>query len=143
MSETVSLTKPQHILFFDGECVVCNRSVMFLKDHASANALFFAPLQGETFSELLKKEPQLEKLDSLILLESGTEKVFVHSEAALRALGFHPRWRWLSRLLRLIPRPIRDFGYRVFAKVRYKIFGQTKQGVCEIPPPQLRTQLLP
>jgi predicted DCC family thiol-disulfide oxidoreductase YuxK len=40
----------------------------------------------------------------------------------------------------IIPRPIRDFFYKLFARYRYKLFG--KQDACMIPTPEVREKFL-
>jgi predicted DCC family thiol-disulfide oxidoreductase YuxK len=48
-------------------------------------------------------------------------------------------WRWLA-LLRLLPLPRRDWGYRMVARNRYRIFG--KHESCPIPPAAVRARFL-
>ena len=40
-----------------------------------------------------------------------------------------------------VPRPLRDFFYRVFARNRYRWFGRSE--VCRVPTPALRARFLP
>lgn len=50
------------------------------------------------------------------------------------------RWRFAAYLLQIVPRPIRDWGYRVVASNRYRIFG--RYDTCPIPSEQTRTRFL-
>lgn len=50
------------------------------------------------------------------------------------------RWRFAAYLLQIVPRPIRDWGYRVVAGNRYRIFG--RYDTCPIPSEQTRTRFL-
>jgi hypothetical protein len=55
------------ILFFDGECGVCTRTVRFLLHRdRRRRSLRFASLQGNTARELLRSHPGLAGVDSLI-----------------------------------------------------------------------------
>jgi predicted DCC family thiol-disulfide oxidoreductase YuxK len=40
----------------------------------------------------------------------------------------------------LVPRPLRDFAYRAFARNRYRLFGRSE--VCLVPTPELRRRFL-
>lgn len=50
------------------------------------------------------------------------------------------RWRFAAYLLQIVPRPIRDWGYRVVASNRYRIFG--RYDTCPIPSEQTRARFL-
>ena len=56
----------------------------------------------------------------------------------LRQLG--GPWRVVGTLLWLVPRPLRDVGYRVVARSRYRIFG--RQDTCRVPTPWERERFL-
>ena len=77
-------------------------------------------------------------VDSLVLIEDG--RVFLHSSAALRnvrALGFP--WS-IGYALIIVPAPIRDWFYKLFAKYRYRLFG--KKDLCMVPTPDIRERFL-
>ncbi len=87
---------------------------------------------------LAKHTVDKEKTDSIILVENG--KVYLFSTAALRiASRLDGNWPLLYGFI-IVPRPIRDFFYKLFAKYRYKMFGRTDQ--CMIPTPAVRGRFL-
>ena len=49
-------------------------------------------------------------------------------------------WRALGWLLRLIPRPLREFGYSIIARYRYSIFGRYE--TCPLPTVAQRNQFI-
>jgi predicted DCC family thiol-disulfide oxidoreductase YuxK len=56
------------------------------------------------------------------------------SDAGLAVLQvLRPPWRWL-RVLRFVPRALRDPVYDLFARNRYRWFGRHPQ--CFVPPPE-------
>ena len=60
--------------------------------------------------------------------------------AALRLSGYVGGiWGW-ARAAYVIPRPIRDFFYDLFARYRYRLFG--KYDSCLLPPPEVRGRFL-
>ncbi len=131
----------QGIVFYDGVCGLCDRWVRFVLKRDKHRTLRFAPLQGETAQA--RKDLPAELRTVVFILRPGApaEQIFTRSEAALRLLdhlgGF---WRMVS-WLRIIPRPIRDAGYDLIAKRRYRWFG--KFAACRVPPPEWREQFLP
>ena len=132
------------VVFFDGHCALCNRSMKLLIDEDRARVLAFAPLQGETFEAFRGTTTLKQDLDSIVYVRgfgSDEASVFVRSGAVLEALsdigGF---WRVVS-WLRIVPRPLRDRVYDFIAAHRYRWFG--KYDVCRLPTPQDRDQLLP
>ena len=105
----------------------------------------FAPQQGATFQEVLRQHPELEKIDSLVLVvPSSTAEpvVLIQSDASLGAMkllgGF---WGIVASIALAVPKPIRNFFYNITAANRYWIFG--KHESCPIPPAPLRERLLP
>ncbi len=65
-------------------------------------------------------------LDSIMLICQG--KVLLRSDAVL-AIARGLRFPWpLLTVFCIVPRPIRDGAYRIFARNRYRWFGQCKIG---------------
>lgn len=126
-------------VLFDGVCNFCNGSVNFIIRRDSRGFFKFAPLQSQMAADLLAKHTvDKEKTDSIILVENG--KVYLFSTAALRiASRLDGNWPLLYGFI-IVPRPIRDFFYKLFAKYRYKMFGRTDQ--CMIPTPAVRGRFL-
>ncbi len=135
-----------NVLFFDGVCGLCNRSVDFVLSRDRRGAIRFAPLQGETARRVLSSEfrvpsAKTQSFDTIVWLDSSSRE-FVRSAAFVRVL-----WRlggvwWLfGWLLWLIPRPLRDVGYRLVAANRYRLFG--KKETCRLPSPAERERFLP
>ena len=130
---------PTHpIVFFDGLCGLCNRSVDLLLRWDTKGVLRFAPLQGETARRLLPA-PQVRDLDSLVLVDA--RGMHLRSTAALRALEhLGGAWRGAA-LLRWVPGVVRDAVYGWVARHRYRWFG--KKESCRLPSPAERERFLP
>ena len=127
------------ILFFDGVCGLCSKSVDWLLARDSDKKILFAPLQGETAEKFLSREDR-ENLDTVIFLERG--KVYRRSEAVFRAVQLlGPSWNLLVAILNFIPVQIRDIVYRAVAANRYPIFGKSE--TCRLPTPSERQRFLP
>ena len=127
------------IVLFDGVCNFCSHSVNFIIERDAENYFKFAPLQSETAENLLK-EYEINKVetDSVVLIENGA--AYTHSTAALRIArklgGF---WSLIYGFI-VVPKFIRDFFYKLFAKYRYKMFGKTD--ACMMPTPEIREKFI-
>lgn len=140
------------VVLFDGVCNFCDASVNFIIEHDKKDFFKFAPLQsdeGRRFankygfeSATAKQEEEdmsdLIPIDSIILIDD--EKAYTHSTAALRILcRLGAPWSWMY-VFTIIPRPVRDWAYKLFARYRYRIFGRKDQ--CMIPTPEVRARFL-
>ncbi len=139
MTEVKAISSIDHpILFFDGVCGMCNAFVDFIMKRDPHGHFRFAALQGETAQKLVTAEDR-DLLKSVVLLHEG--KLFRKSSAVVRVLWeMGSIWSVLGTLLWLIPKPLRDFGYRFIAKIRYRIFG--KKAACRLPTPEERSRFL-
>jgi predicted DCC family thiol-disulfide oxidoreductase YuxK len=65
-------------------------------------------------------------------IDTPLERLLSRSDAVLAALSQLPSpWPTVSAALRLVPRPMRDLGYRLVARWRYRIWGRLE--ACPIP----------
>ena len=129
----------QKIIFFDGVCNLCNRSVNFLIKQDKLGVLKFASLQSDFAKSFL---PQglinSVNLDSMVF--SDGVSFYTKSSAVLAICkslggGFH-----FFRIGYLLPIFIRDGLYRFIANNRYKWFGKTDQ--CRVPTADLKERFL-
>jgi predicted DCC family thiol-disulfide oxidoreductase YuxK len=128
MSAPSKTASQDPILFFDGFCHLCTTSVTFVLRHERDPLLRFAPLDGPLAKKELKV--QLRSFpDSLILMQGG--KIYTRSDAALRLAAYlRAPYRFASYLL-WMPAVIRNFGYDLIARYRYRLFG--KHETCMLP----------
>ena len=126
------------IILFDGVCNFCNGAVNFIIRNDRNRRFKFAPLQSQTGGSLKAEHAIPADTDSLVLVEDG--KAYTHSTGALRiAKGLGGIWQ-LAYIFIIVPKPIRDWAYKTFAKNRYKWFG--KKDVCMVPTPEIRERFL-
>jgi len=127
------------IIFFDGVCGLCNRFVDSLLKRDTQNMFLFAPLQGETAHRLLSKS-DTETLGSIVFWEQG--RTFRRSTAVVRVFQkLGGVWACLGWGLWLVPKPLRDLGYKLVAANRYRLCG--KKETCRLPTSQERSRFLP
>ncbi|HEY6413884.1 MAG TPA: DCC1-like thiol-disulfide oxidoreductase family protein, partial [Edaphobacter sp.] len=116
------------ILLYDGICVLCNGVVRFLLRHDPQNLFRFVPLESPLATELLAPfgpQPTEEGVALITSALTPTARLYHRSDAVSQALLLlSAPWRQLGRTLAIIPRPLRELGYSIVARLRYRIFGR-------------------
>lgn len=141
---TTPVAEPQRgatrpVVFFDGVCGLCNRFVDFVLPRDRRETFRFAPLQGETAREMLRGD-DAQSLNSVVLRTGSGE--YRHSSAVVRILwGLGGVWKVAAALLWVVPAPLRDVGYRLVARNRYRLFGRKE--ACRMPSAEERRRFLP
>jgi predicted DCC family thiol-disulfide oxidoreductase YuxK len=129
----------QKIVFFDGVCNLCNRSVNFLIKQDKKNVLKFASLQSAYAQNVVPKALlNHEKLDSIIVYTDG--KFYDRSIAVLKLCKILGGLFTVFLIGYLLPRFIRDGLYTFIANNRYRWFGITDQ--CRVPTAELKKRFL-
>jgi predicted DCC family thiol-disulfide oxidoreductase YuxK len=132
------LSDGQAILLYDGVCGLCNGFVQFVLRHDKHGTLRFATLQGTYGVAARTAAPELEKIDSLVLMTpSGA---YVRSTAALEVLRYIGGLWAATLVLYALPRVLRDWGYDQIAVRRYRMFG--RYDACPIPDASVRARFL-
>ena len=129
----------RYIVIFDGVCNFCNGSINFIINRDPEAKFAFTPMQSET-AEVLVKEYGVFNVgeDTLIFIKNG--ECFMWSSAALEiAKDLSGPWSLFYAFI-IIPVPLRDFFYKVFARYRYKLFG--KRTECMIPSEEVRSRFI-
>jgi predicted DCC family thiol-disulfide oxidoreductase YuxK len=131
---------PDDVLLYDGVCGLCAAAVQWVLDHEASPTLRFAPLQGETAARLRAAYPNIpDDIDTVVYVDGG--RAYLRTRALLRvARHLRAPWRW-GYHLRWLPAVVLDLGYRLVARVRYRIWG--KLDACRLPTPAERARVLP
>ena len=125
------------IVFYDGQCGLCNRLVNLLLGLDHKKRLKFSPLQGQTAKTKIPKELS-EDLNTMAFLKNG--KLYTKSDAALEILKTIGGVLSLFYICKLIPRFIRDAVYDFISKNRIRWFGRFES--CRVPTKEERDQFL-
>jgi predicted DCC family thiol-disulfide oxidoreductase YuxK len=127
------------IILFDGICNFCNRTVNIILKHDQDAKFQFAASQSIGGIGLLQKfNLNQTSASSVILIDN--EKVYTKTDAVIQIATHLKGWPRLFIGLKFIPKFIRDFGYDLFAKNRYALFG--KRETCRIPEVSERNRFL-
>lgn len=125
------------IVFYDGECVLCNRTVGFLIKADRNQKLKFAPLEGVT-AKKLNINGSADGESSVVFYKK--EKLYYRSTAILNIIQELPfPWNLLT-IFWIVPTFIRDYCYRIIGKNRYRWFGKTTS--CILYEPKYKERFL-
>jgi predicted DCC family thiol-disulfide oxidoreductase YuxK len=132
------------IVLYDGVCGLCNRAVQFLLKRDRHDRFRFAPLQSDFAANLLERHgidhTQLATVYAVVHHGEPDERLLAKSDAFLffaKVLG--GVWN-VVRLVRVIPRPIRNWLYDFVAANRYQVFGKSES--CMLPDPAYKHKFL-
>lgn len=107
----------KEIIFFDGDCMLCNKALEVIVRQEKDHQLYFSALQSNFAKEFLK---DYTIPDTLVY--SDGENIYFYSKAVLK-ISKHLKapYSWIN-LLKLLPYSFLDIGYRFIAKHRRKFF---------------------
>jgi len=134
-------TEPSRVILVDGTCVFCNRLVRSILRWDRRGVFHFAHLQGERARALLARHDLEPDIDLIYLVDDvGTarERVLIDG-AAGRVIW--PTLFWFLWPMRLTPAWLLNVWYALFARVRYRLFGQADS--CITPDDDARARFLP
>ena len=118
------------VIVFDGICHVCSGGVRFLARHRIEPPFELIPMQSAEGKALLEQfEIDTDDPATFLVLDRGL--VLTQSDASIHVMAaIGGLWR-LVVVGRLIPRPWRNWLYRLLARNRYRWFG--RRTTCYLP----------
>jgi len=129
----------RHLVIFDGVCNFCNGTVNFIINRDAKGVFCFSPMQSDLAKQLAGKHLIKDVgVDTLLLLKNNT--TYTRSNAALEIAKDLTGYWYLLNIFKIIPRPVRDFFYRVVARNRYALFG--KRNECMVPTDAVRSRFV-
>jgi predicted DCC family thiol-disulfide oxidoreductase YuxK len=134
---------PTDLLFYDGSCGLCHRSVQFAVARDREGSLFrYAPLGGPTYQAAFPADVR-DQLPDSIVLRTADGRTLIRSAAILHiAERIGGLWGAAARAVSMVPRWFLDLCYNGVARVRYRLF--TRPGTaCPLLPAELRQRFLP
>lgn len=127
------------IILFDGICNLCDTAVQFIIRKDIEDCFRFAAMQSPAGQALLVQHGLSElSAETMVLIDGAA--IYLRSDAAIEIARRLPgRWSMLAWLVHS-PRGLRDAGYRLLARNRFRWFGQKQ--VCLLPSGELRRRFL-
>jgi predicted DCC family thiol-disulfide oxidoreductase YuxK len=126
------------VILYDGVCVFCSRWVRFVASRDRDRRFRFTAIQsgyGTRLAQTFGINP--DDPDTNAVVHGGV--AYFKSDAALTVLSCLPGWQSV-RVLRIVPKPLRDVVYSLVARNRYRIFG--KYEACFTPDASLRARVI-
>lgn len=118
----------QNIVFYDGDCGFCNKTVQFILKNERKNDLYFASLESE-FAKLFFQENGANRIDSNTFYFYTKNRLFSKSSGAFALLRYMKLPFLLMNVFRIIPICYRDKLYDFVANRRKRMFS----GFCYLP----------
>ncbi len=118
---------PGNIIFFDSDCLLCEKIVKLLLKMDKKEVLLFASFSSIASSAILTNR----NYGNSVLYWEGNN-LSAKGDAViriLRSLGYP--YKIIARILSVIPRNLLNMMYDFVARNRFKFFG--KRDVCYIP----------
>lgn len=125
------------VLFFDGECGFCMKSVRFVYEYDEKGLIEFAPLQGELAGKFELKGYAEKGGGSMVILREEDGETFTKGDALLelgKTLG--GVFRVLAVMFSILPKRLRNAAYDLMARNRNRLAG-----ACELPDEGLRKRI--
>lgn len=128
------------VAVMDAACALCSWGARMLHRMDKSGDIKIAPMQSQTGAALMA-ENGLDPLDpdSWLFIEDG--QVWRDFDAVIRVGVRSGGFGRACLVLRLIPRPMRNWLYARVARNRYAMFG--RGDMCALPDPDFRARLLP
>src|SRR5260221_11129179 len=126
------------VTLYVGVCFSCSGWVRFVAARDTKRRFRFTATQsgyGTRLAQALGINP--DDPDPNAVIHGGV--AYFKSDAALTVLSNLPGWNWV-RVLRFVPKPLRDAVYNLVARNRYRIFG--KYGECFVPDEAMRARVI-
>ena len=125
------------IVFYDGDCGFCNKSVQLILNNERSPEIRFSALQSD-FSRAFFESRGLPEPDLSTFYFYNGSKLYQKSAAAFRVLAYL-KWYWqILQVFRIIPTFLADRVYDFIARRRKKLAGD----FCALPDAEQRKRFL-
>lgn len=131
------MSENRKIVFYDGDCGFCNKTVQFVLNHEKNHVLYFASLQSE-FSIRFFEEQNLLPPDLSTFYFWNGRKMFSKSDGVLRVVKYLKLPYPLLLSGYILPGLLRDSMYDFIAKRRHRLAA----GFCALPDESQKSRFL-
>jgi len=124
------------VIFYDGDCGFCNRSVQLILKYERNTVVKFASLQS-AFAKMVLKEFGLESNYNESILFYENDRLYSKSTAILKIISFLKWYCYPLLIIWIIPNFIRDKVYDLIARNRKRF-----SIICKIHDPKQSNRFL-
>ena len=133
--------KNNFIVFYDGDCLMCNKFLLFISKYNLPNEISICKLKSARFEELIKQKNGLANVDSIVVLEFEKENntfVRIKADGIVWVLSKIKSRFILLKLTYKISPFAGNYIYDLIAKNRKKVNPDS----CPVPPEKIRKILI-
>lgn len=130
--------KNKHIVFFDGECGVCNFWVQWILERDKNDQFMFASLQSDFGQKFLSERNLETKQFNTMYLWKPDEYYLIKSHAVLKIARLLGGIYQISAIGSIIPAFLSDQIYDIISRNRMKMANQK----CYLPTPHQRKKFI-
>ncbi|WP_082929223.1 thiol-disulfide oxidoreductase DCC family protein, partial [Rhizobium aegyptiacum] len=109
------------IIYYDGNCIYCYNYAIWLIQNGLSKSYEFATIKGEIGEQFFNQHPEAKNRNSVIL-QKGEHLEYKSDAIATLITSLPNNKKWLGIGLRVLPKPIRDLSYNLFANNRDKMW---------------------
>lgn len=128
----------KHIVFFDGDCGICNFWVQWILKRDHNNRFLFASLQSDFGQQFLTERKLNTEVFNTLYLWKPNHYYLEKSNAVLQIANILGGIYKLSAIGKIIPRFFSDTIYDLISKNRMKLANQK----CYLPTPDERKKFI-
>jgi len=131
----------REVIFYDGHCGLCHRVIRFVLAEDQHQHFRFAPLDSIFFKEQVPEGIRRALPDTFVVYTTDRQ-VLMRSDAVIHLLkSLGGLWLPTGLLLQLIPKPLRDRGYRLVGENRQRFFARP-ENTCPLMPAGMKTRFV-
>jgi len=128
----------KHIVFFDGECGVCNFWVQWILERDKNDQFMFASLQSDFGQSFLSERGLETKVFNTMYLWKPNQYYLIKSKAVLQIASILGGIYKLSGIGKIFPASLSDSIYDIISRNRMKLANQK----CYLPTPHQRGKFI-
>lgn len=136
-------TDYKYIIFFDGDCGLCDRVMYYLLRRKELDHFYFAPLQGQFAAKFLGVDYSLSDKEMKSVVVMTPQGQYQKSQAFFAIIEQMSFPMNLLKIFKVVPRYIADKIYDVIASIRKKLFAQKNYCAQLVPMEQYKKRLIP
>ena len=133
------MTHDAPVWLFDAKCLLCSGAVQFVLRHERSQDLRFVAIQSaEGRAMALRHGMDPDDPASFLFVEEDV--AYAASDGVMQLLKHVGGWARHLRVLRFLPRALRNTLYFQLARNRYRLFGKSE--ACMVPDAGLRKRFV-
>ena len=117
----MTFNKKKIIIVFDDRCRLCHKCVDFVIRKDTNDVFRFTGIESEV-AQLIKRKFNVSLIDSILVFKKN--KIYSKSDALITIVSELKFPFNMLSLIVLFPKPIRNWGYNIVSKYRYRWYGK-------------------